>query len=66
MIPNSSYNPFTSLSAPVTFDRAYNRLMELRLKLELALTEKEKEIIEKEIKEVEYELAYLEHIWLYE
>ena len=48
------------------FDRAYNRLMELRVKLELALTEKEKEIIEKEIKKVEYELAYLEYVWMYE
>ncbi len=48
------------------FDRAYNRLMELKVKLELASTEKEKEIIEKEIKKVEYELAYLEYIYLYE
>ena len=48
------------------FDRAYNKLMELRVKLELVLTEKEKEIIEKEIKKVEYELAYLEYVWMYE
>lgn len=47
------------------FNEAYSRLMELRVKLQLA-TEKEKEIIEKEIKKVEYELAYLEYVWMYE
>ena len=47
------------------FDRKYNELMELRVKLELA-TESEKELIERKIKEVEYELAYLEYTWLYE
>ena len=47
------------------FDRAYNRLVELKTKLELS-TESEKEVIEREIKELEYELAYLEMKWLYE
>lgn len=47
------------------FDRVYNRLVELKTKLELA-TESEKEVIERKIKEVEYELAYLEYVWLYE
>ena len=47
------------------FDKKYNELMELRVKLELA-TESEKEVIERKIKEVEYELAYLEMKWLYE
>ena len=47
------------------FDRVYNELMELRVKLELA-NESEKELIERKIKEVEYELAYLEFTWLYE
>lgn len=47
------------------FNETYNELMELRVKLELA-TESEKEVIERKIKEVEYELAYLEFAWLYE
>ena len=47
------------------FNIAYNELMELRVKLELA-NESEKELIERKIKEVEYELAYLEYSWLYE
>ena len=47
------------------FNEAYSRLMELRVKLELA-NEEEKGLIEEKIKEVEYELAYLEHVWLYE
>ena len=47
------------------FNKAYNELMELRVKLELA-SENEKGLIEEKIKELEYELAYLEHIWLYE
>jgi hypothetical protein len=47
------------------FDRAYNELMELRVKLELA-SENEKGLIERKIKELEYELAYLEMKWLYE
>ena len=47
------------------FNEAYSRLMELRVKLELA-SENEKGLIEEKIKEVEYELAYLEYIWLYE
>ena len=47
------------------FDRKYNELMELRVKLELA-PENEKGLIEEKIKEVEYELAYLEYTWLYE
>ena len=47
------------------FNKAYNELMELRVKLELA-NESEKELIERKIKEVEYELAYLEFTWLYE
>ena len=47
------------------FDKKYNELMELKTKLELA-TESEKEVIERKIKEVEYELAYLEYVWLYE
>ena len=47
------------------FNIAYNELMELRVKLELA-SENEKGLIEEKIKEVEYELAYLEMKWLYE
>ena len=47
------------------FNIAYNELMELRVKLELA-SENEKGLIEEKIKELEYELAYLEHVWLYE
>ena len=47
------------------FNEAYSRLIELRVKLELA-TESEKEVIERKIKEVEYELAYLEMKWMYE
>ena len=47
------------------FDKKYNELMELKTKLELA-TESEKELIEEKIKEVEYELAYLEMKWMYE
>ena len=47
------------------FNKAYNELVELKTKLELS-TESEKEVIEREIKELEYELAYLEMKWLYE
>ena len=47
------------------FDKKYNELMELRVKLELA-NESEKELIEEKIKELEYELAYLEIKWMYE
>ena len=47
------------------FNKAYSELMELRVKLQLA-SENEKGLIEEKIKELEYELAYLEHIWLYE
>ena len=47
------------------FDRVYNELMELRVKLELA-SEDEKKLIEKEIKELEYNLSYLEYKYLYE
>ena len=47
------------------FNTAYNELMELRVKLELA-SENEKGLIEEKIKELEYELAYLEYSWLYE
>ena len=47
------------------FNKAYNELMELRVKLQLA-TEEEKGLIEEKIKELEYELAYLEMKWLYE
>lgn len=47
------------------FDRAYNELMELRVKLELA-SEDEKGLIEEKIKELEYELTYLEMKWMYE
>ena len=47
------------------FNKAYNELMELRVKLELA-SENEKGLIEEKIKELEYELAYLEFTWLYE
>ena len=47
------------------FNEAYSRLMELRVKLELA-NENEKGLIEENIKEVEYELAYLEMKWMYE
>ena len=47
------------------FNKAYNELMELKTKLELA-TENEKGLIEEKIKEVEFELAYLEMKWLYE
>ena len=47
------------------FNKAYNELMELRVKLQLA-TEEEKGLIEEKIKELEYELAYLEIKWMYE
>ena len=47
------------------FDKKYNELMELKTKLELA-TESEKEVIEREIKDLEYQLMYLEYVWLYE
>ena len=47
------------------FNKAYNELMELRVKLEL-VNESEKELIERKNKEVENELAYLENKWLYE
>ena len=47
------------------FNKTYNELMELRVKLQLA-TEEEKGLIEEKIKELEYELAYLEYSWLYE
>lgn len=47
------------------FDKKYNELMELKTKLELA-SENEKGLIEEKIKELEYELAYLEFTWLYE
>ena len=47
------------------FDKKYNELVELKTKLELA-TESEKGLIEEKIKELEYELAYLEYTWLYE
>ena len=47
------------------FDKKYNELIELRVKLELA-TESEKGLIEEKIKELEYELTYLEFTWLYE
>ena len=47
------------------FDKAYSELMELRVKLQLA-SENEKGLIEEKIKELEYELAYLEYIFLYE
>lgn len=47
------------------FDKTYNKLMELKTKLELA-SEEEKALIEKEIKELEYQLMYLEYVWLYE
>ncbi len=47
------------------FNEAYNELMELRVKLSLA-TENEKGLIEEKIKEVEFELAYLEMKWMYE
>ena len=47
------------------FNKAYNELMELRVKLQLA-SENEKGLIEEKIKELEYELAYLEYTWLYE
>ena len=39
--------------------------MELKTKLELA-NKRKKEVIERKIKEVEYELAYLEMKWMYE
>ena len=38
------------------FNKAYNELMELRVKLELA-SENEKGLIEEKIKELEYEFA---------
>ena len=47
------------------FDKYYNRLVELKTKLSLA-PEEEKELIERKIKELEYELAYLEMKWMYE
>lgn len=53
------------MTADRKFDKYYNRLVELKTKLELS-TEIEKELIEKEIKELEYQLQYLEFMWLYE
>lgn len=47
------------------FNKAYSELIELRVKLELA-SENEKGLIEEKIKELEYELAYLEMKWMYE
>ncbi len=47
------------------FDKKYNELVELRVKLQLA-SENEKGLIEEKIKELEYELAYLEMKWMYE
>ena len=47
------------------FDKTYNKLMQLKTKLDLA-SEDEKKVIEKEMKELEYTLAYLEYTWLYE
>ena len=47
------------------FNEAYSRLMELRVILQLA-SDEEKGLIEEKIKEVEFELAYLEFTWLYE
>lgn len=47
------------------FNEAYSRLVELKTKLEVA-SEEEKGLIEEKIKEVEYELAYLEMKWMYE
>ena len=47
------------------FDKYYNRLVELKTKLSLA-SEEEKELIEREIKDLEYQLMYLEYVWLYE
>ena len=47
------------------FNEAYSRLVELKTKLEVA-SEEEKGLIEEKIKEVEYQLAYLEYTWLYE
>ena len=47
------------------FNKAYSELMELRVKLEL-VSENEKGFIEEKIKELEYELAYLEMKWMYE
>ena len=47
------------------FDKYYNRLVELKTKLSL-VPEEEKELIEREIKDLEYQLMYLEYVWLYE
>lgn len=47
------------------FDKTYNKLMKLKTKLEVS-SEDEKQLIEEKIKEVEYQLAYLEYTWLYE
>ena len=47
------------------FDKKYNELMELRVKLQL-VSENEKGYIEEKIKEVEFELPYLEMKWMYE
>ena len=47
------------------FDKTYNKLMELKTKLEVS-SEDEKQLIEEKIKEVEYILAYMEYMWLYE
>ena len=48
------------------FDRAYNRLMELKVKLGNETNEEYREFLKEKIKEVEYELAYLEFVWMYE
>ena len=47
------------------FDKTYNKLMDLKTKLDL-VSEDEKKVIEKEVKELEYILAYMEYLWLYE
>ena len=47
------------------FDKTYNKLAQLKTKLDL-VSEDEKKVIEKEMKDLEYILAYLEYMWLYE
>lgn len=48
------------------FNRKYNELQELKVKLENESDKEYRKFIEEKIKEVEYELSYLEYKWLYE
>lgn len=48
------------------FNRKYNELQELKVKLENESNEEYRKFIEEKIKELEYTLSYLEYKWLYE